>query len=46
MDKCGTSAIGLGRAGMVEQPDRGMKRRALPPWYTTEWAELPLVKAG
>ena len=45
MDRFGTAAIGLGRAGMVEAPDWGMKRNALSPRYTTEWAELPVVKA-
>jgi DNA polymerase V len=46
MDRFGTSAIGLGRAGMVEAPDWGMKRKAMSPRYTTEWDELPLVKAS
>jgi DNA polymerase V len=46
MDRFGTGAIGLGRAGMVEAPDWGMKRLALSPRYTTEWNELPVVKAA
>lgn len=46
MDRFGTSSIGLGRAGMVEAPDWGMKREALSPRYTTEWDELLVVKAA
>lgn len=37
MDRFGTGAIGLGRAGMAEAPDWGMKRLAMSPRYTTEW---------
>ncbi|MCU1549004.1 MAG: DNA-directed polymerase, partial [Arthrobacter sp.] len=37
--------IGLGRAGMAEAPGWAMKRLAMSPRYTTEWAELPVVKA-
>ncbi|GAA4033312.1 translesion error-prone DNA polymerase V subunit UmuC [Arthrobacter methylotrophus] len=46
MDRFGVSSIGLGRAGMAEAPDWGMKRKAMSPRYTTEWDELPLVKAS
>jgi DNA polymerase V len=46
MDRFGTGAIGLGRAGMVEAPDWGMKRQTLSPRYTTEWDELLVVKAA
>lgn len=46
MDRFGTGAIGLGRAGMVRPPDWGMKRDSLSPRYTTEWDELPVVKAA
>jgi DNA polymerase V len=46
MEKFGTGSIGLGRAGMVEAPDWGMKREALSPRYTTEWEELLVVKAA
>jgi DNA polymerase V len=46
MEKFGTGSIGLGRAGMVEAPDWGMKREALSPRYTTEWDELLVVKAA
>ncbi|HEX9087735.1 MAG TPA: Y-family DNA polymerase [Arthrobacter sp.] len=45
MDRFGTGAIGLGIAGLVEAPSWGMKRLALSPRYTTEWDELPVVKA-
>lgn len=44
-DRFGPGAIGLGRAGMVEAPDWSMKRAAMSPRYTTEWDELPIVKA-
>jgi Domain of unknown function (DUF4113) len=44
MDRFGTGSIGLGRAGMAEEPDWGMQRRALSPRYTTEWDELLVVK--
>lgn len=46
MDRFGTGAIGLGRAGMAEAPDWSMKRGALSPRYTTEWDELLVVKAA
>jgi len=46
MDRFGTGAIGLGIAGMVAAPDWSMKRAALSPRYTTEWDELPIVKAA
>ena len=46
MDLFGTDSIGLGRAGMVEAPDWGMKAQALSPKYTIEWDELLLVKAA
>lgn len=46
MDRFGTRAVGLGLARMVESPDRGIKRMALSPRYTTEWDELPVVKAA
>lgn len=46
MDRFGTNAIGLGRAGMVEAPDWSMQRKFLSPRYTTEWDELPAVKAS
>lgn len=46
MDRFGTGAIGLGRAGMVEAPEWGMRRQALSPRYTTEWDELPIVRAA
>lgn len=46
MERFGTGAIGLGRAGMVEEPVWQMKRKALSPRYTTEWDELPVVRAA
>jgi DNA polymerase V len=45
MDRYGTAAIGLGRAGMTVAPDWQMKRERMSPRYTTEWDELPVVKA-
>ncbi|CEA07969.1 hypothetical protein BN1051_01303 [Arthrobacter saudimassiliensis] len=46
-DKYGPSALGLGLAGMrSQQPDWTMTRRIASPRYTTEWTELPVVKAG
>lgn len=46
MDKFGRHSIGLGRAGMTTAPDWSMKREALSPRYTTEWDQLPVVKAA
>lgn len=46
MDKFGRQSIGLGRAGMTTAPDWSMKRSALSPQYTTEWDQLPVVKAA
>ncbi|MDJ0354473.1 DUF4113 domain-containing protein [Pseudarthrobacter sp. PH31-O2] len=45
LDRFGSGSIGLGVAGLVTEPDWSMKRQALSPRYTTEWAELPIVKA-
>jgi len=44
-DRFGSGSIGLGIAGLVAEPDWSMKRKALSRRYTTEWAELPVVKA-
>ncbi|MFD1846487.1 Y-family DNA polymerase [Arthrobacter flavus] len=44
--KYGTASIGLGRAGMLAPPDWTMSRKHSSPRYTTEWAELPVVKAS
>ncbi|NYD78400.1 DNA polymerase V [Arthrobacter cupressi] len=44
--KYGRESIGLGVAGLKGGPDWSMKREMLSPRYTTEWAELPIVKAA
>ena len=41
----GAKAIGLGRAGIAQAPAWSMKREHISQRYTTEWDELPLVKA-
>lgn len=45
LDRFGSGSIGLGVAGLVTEPAWSMKRLALSPRYTTEWDELPVVKA-
>lgn len=46
-DKYGSTSIGLGLAGMnSEKPDWTMTRKFSSPRYTTEWSELPIVKAS
>jgi DNA polymerase V len=42
----GRGSIGLGHAGIKGGPDWSMKRDMLSPRYTTNWDELPLVKAA
>ncbi len=42
----GRGSIGLGHAGIKGGPDWSMKRDMLSPCYTTNWDELPLVKAA
>lgn len=44
--KYGRGSIGLGHAGIKGGPDWTMKRDMLSPRYTTEWAELPIVRAA
>ena len=45
--KYGASAIGLGLAGLNSvTPDWTMTRKFSSPRYTTEWDELPIVKAS
>ncbi|MCC9145605.1 MULTISPECIES: Y-family DNA polymerase [unclassified Arthrobacter] len=45
-DKYGAASIGLGLAGMsTATPEWTMARRYSSPRYTTEWSELPVVKA-
>ncbi|PYI69369.1 DNA polymerase V subunit UmuC [Arthrobacter livingstonensis] len=41
----GSQAIGIGLGGLAAQPGWTMKREHSSPRYTTEWAELPIVKA-
>lgn len=41
----GTAAIGLGAAGMAEEPGWSMKRDFRSPRWSTEWDELPGVRA-
>ncbi|WP_427019020.1 Y-family DNA polymerase [Pseudarthrobacter sp. P1] len=43
--KFGAAAIGLGLGGLAEPPQWSMKREHSSPRYTTEWAELPVVRA-
>ena len=42
----GRGSIGLGHAGIRGGPDGTMKRDMRSPRYTTNWDELPLVKAA
>jgi len=42
----GRGSIGLGHAGIKGGPDWSMRRDMLSPRYTTNWDELPLVKAS
>ena len=45
-DKYGAASIGLGLAGMASaKPEWTMARRFASPRYTTEWSDLPVVKA-
>ena len=45
-DKYGAAAIGLGLAGISSaKPDWTMARNFASPRYTTEWSDLPVVKA-
>lgn len=41
----GAKAIGLGRAGIAQAPSWSMKREHISQRYTTEWDELPVVRA-
>jgi DNA polymerase V len=42
----GRGSVGLGHAGIRGGPDWSMQRTMLSPRYTTNWDELPLVKAA
>ena len=45
-DKYGASSIGLGLAGITTaKPEWTMSRKYSSPRYTTEWSELPVVRA-
>ena len=43
--KFGESAIGLGQGGMAEPAAWSMKREFSSPKYTTNWSDLPVVRA-
>ncbi|WP_154605871.1 Y-family DNA polymerase [Arthrobacter sp. AQ5-05] len=43
--KFGSQAIGLGFGGLAEPPSWSMKRELSSPKYTTEWSDLPVVRA-
>ena len=40
----GISAIGYGRSGLKASAPWDMRRRMLSPRYTTNWAEVPVVR--
>ncbi|MET4004526.1 DNA polymerase V [Arthrobacter sp. UYCu511] len=44
-NKFGSAAIGLGIGGFAQAPQWSMKREHSSPRYTTEWKELPVVRA-
>ena len=43
--KFGNKSIGLGSGGLAVEPDWSMKRDYSSPRFTTEWAEIPVVRA-
>ena len=43
--KFGEAAIGLGQGGLAAPASWSMKREFSSPKYTTEWADLPVVRA-
>ncbi|MCU1574724.1 MAG: polymerase [Micrococcaceae bacterium] len=45
MDRYGTRSIVLRVAGLQHAPQWSMARNHQSPRYTTEWDELPLIKA-
>jgi DNA polymerase V len=44
--KYGRGSVGLGHAGIRGGPDWSMERSMLSPRYTTNWDELPVVRAA
>ncbi|MHA7305854.1 Y-family DNA polymerase [Arthrobacter sp. TMN-49] len=44
-NKFGSTAIGIGVGGLAQAPQWSMKREHSSPRYTTEWKELPVVRA-
>ena len=44
-NKFGSTAIGIGVGGLAQAPAWSMKREHSSPRYTTEWKELPVVRA-
>lgn len=44
-NKFGSMAIGIGVGGFAQAPAWSMKREHSSPRYTTEWKELPVVRA-
>ncbi|MDJ0317550.1 MULTISPECIES: Y-family DNA polymerase [Arthrobacter] len=44
-NKFGSTAIGIGVGGLSDAPSWSMKRELSSPRYTTEWKELPVVRA-
>ena len=41
----GNKSIGLGSGGLAVEPDWSMKREFSSPKFTTEWADIPIVRA-
>ncbi|WP_396277800.1 Y-family DNA polymerase [Glutamicibacter creatinolyticus] len=44
-ERFGSKAIGLGRSGLAGDPDWAMRREHMSPRFTTNWDELPTVRA-
>lgn len=43
--KFGNKSIGLGSGGLAVEPGWSMKREYSSPKFTTDWAQIPVVKA-